>query len=417
VPGPSASRPPARPSSRGESGAPAPRQAVTAAAHAHSGTPPAAATPAALGRRRSPTPAAQRSSAAPAAPGSPTAAAAVLVLRSGRLRRPGLLRGRRRRRLQRRRVQLFCSHHSPPSAMASSALRRSLPRRALLRNGLPFKRPPAASEFCRSYQSGDGETGETTEEFTERLFGSKGVDEGSLYRKLDRVENTSKRYGMGSGSMGSFSDRSSSGFMGGFGDRNSTGSIGSFGDRSSAGSWGGLDSLNDGMTEVLGNAARNFQMDDDEDGEDWDEDFDFRSDVDFRRGGEYRVRDLDLKRPAAAKNPPRPQFETTTAEVLRKADFRNVRFLSNFLTEAGIIIKRSQTRISAKAQRKIAREIKTARAFGLLPFTTMGRRPFIFGRSAEEHYSEEEYGFDFVKKKDGEPDEDNGDAELNVEAA
>ncbi|CAN6247461.1 unnamed protein product [Urochloa humidicola] len=302
--------------------------------------------------------------------------------------------------------------------MASSALRRSLPRRrrALLRSALPSKRPPAASEFCRSYQSGDGETGETTEEFTERLFGSKGADEGSLYRKLDRVENTSKRYGMGSGSMGSFGGRSSSGFMGGFGDRNSTGSIGGFGDRSTAGSWGGLDSLNDGMTEVLDNAARNFQMGDDEDGEDWDEDFDFRSDVDFRRGGEYRVRDLDLKRPAAAKNPPRPQFETTTAEVLRKADFRNVRFLSNFLTEAGIIIKRSQTRISAKAQRKIAREIKTARAFGLMPFTTMGRRPFIFGRSAEEHYSEEEYGIDFVKK-DGEPDEDNGDAEPNVEAA
>jgi hypothetical protein len=51
-----------------------------------------------------------------------------------------------------------------------------------------------------------------------------------------------------------------------------------------------------------------------------------------------------------------------------------------------------------------------------MPFTTMGRRPFIFGRSAEEHYSEEEYGFDFVKK-DGEPDEDNGDAEPNAEAA
>jgi len=52
-----------------------------------------------------------------------------------------------------------------------------------------------------------------------------------------------------------------------------------------------------------------------------------------------------------------------------------------------------------------------------MPFTTMGRRPFIFGRSAEEHYSEEEYGLDFVKQNDGEPDEDNGHAEPNVEAA
>jgi hypothetical protein len=65
-----------------------------------------------------------------------------------------------------------------------------------------------------------------------------------------------------------------------------------------------------------------------------------------------------------------------------------------------------QTCISAKAQRKVAREIKTARAFGLMPFTTMGRSPFIFGRSAEKHHSEEEYGYDFVEK-DGEPDEDN----------
>jgi len=311
--------------------------------------------------------------------------------------------------------------------MASSALRRSLPRGPSLRSALLSRRPPAASDFCRSFQSGDGETRETTDEFEARLFGNKGLEEGSLYQKLDRVENTSKRYGMGSGSRGGFGglrDRSSSGTMGGFGgfgDRNSTGSMGGFGgfgDRSSSGSLGGFDSLNDGMSEMLGNVARNnIELDDDDEEEDWDdEDFEFRPDVDFRRGSTYTVRDLDLNRPAAAKNPPRPQFETTTAEVLRKADFRNVRFLANFLTEAGIIIKRSQTRISAKAQRKIAREIKTARAFGLMPFTTMGRRPFIFGRSAEEHYSEEEYGFDFVKQKDGEPDEDNGEAEPSVEA-
>jgi hypothetical protein len=51
-----------------------------------------------------------------------------------------------------------------------------------------------------------------------------------------------------------------------------------------------------------------------------------------------------------------------------------------------------------------------------MPFTTMGRRPFIFGRSAEEHYSEEEY-FGFGRQRDGEPVEDNGDEEPNVEAA
>jgi hypothetical protein len=36
----------------------------------------------------------------------------------------------------------------------------------------------------------------------------------------------------------------------------------------------------------------------------------------------YCMQDLDLTRPAAAKNPPRPQFQTTTEEVLKKADFR-----------------------------------------------------------------------------------------------
>jgi len=265
------------------------------------------------------------------------------------------------------------------------------------------------------------------EEFDERLFGSKGTEEGSLYARLDRAENASRRYGMGSG-IGGFAglgDRKSSGSsMGrfpGFNDRSGSGSaMGGFGalsDKSSSGFIGLYDSSNDSINQTLGNVAR-FQTDDDnnEDDEWEEEDFDFRPDVTYRRGSTYSVRDLDLTRPAAAKNPPRPQFETTTAEVLRKADFRNVRFLSHFLTEAGIIIKRSQTRISAKAQRKIAREIKTARAFGLMPFTTMGRRPFIFGRSAEEHYSEEEY-FGFGRQRDSEPVEDNGDEEPNVEVA
>jgi len=92
---------------------------------------------------------------------------------------------------------------------------------------------------------------------------------------------------MGSGSRGGFGglgDRSSSGTRGGFGG---------FGDRSSSGSLGGFDSLNDGMSEMLGNVARNnIELDDDdEEEEDWDdEDFEFRPDVDFRRGSTYTVR-------------------------------------------------------------------------------------------------------------------------------
>ena len=144
--------------------------------------------------------------------------------------------------------------------------------------------------------------GETLEEFDERLFGSKDTEEGSLYEKLDRAENASRRYGMGSGMGGfaGFGDRRSSGSsMGGFpgfSDRSSSGSamggLGVFGDKSSSGSMGFFDSSNDSISEMLDNAARNFQMDDnDDDDDEWEEDdFEFRPDVTYRRGSTYSVR-------------------------------------------------------------------------------------------------------------------------------
>jgi hypothetical protein len=52
-----------------------------------------------------------------------------------------------------------------------------------------------------------------------------------------------------------------------------------------------------------------------------------------------------------------------------------------------------------------------------MPFTTMGKRPFIFGRSVEEDPSEEEYGYDFVEQKDAGPEDEAGDAVPDVEAA
>ncbi|KAL2507265.1 Ribosomal protein S18 [Forsythia ovata] len=109
------------------------------------------------------------------------------------------------------------------------------------------------------------------------------------------------------------------------------------------------------------------------------------------------LQDLDLRKPGIRKPYKRNEFETTSEEVLRKADFR---FLANFITEAGIIIKRSKSRISAKAQRKVAREIKTACAFGLMPFTAMGTKQFIYGKTMEsldEDYSYETYDRNFVE--------------------
>ncbi|XP_021891707.1 uncharacterized protein LOC110809994 [Carica papaya] len=138
--------------------------------------------------------------------------------------------------------------------------------------------------------------------------------------------------------------------------------------------------LSDGMEGKLQKAAMSFEFDPDEVD---DESYMFRPDASFRDAVTYDIKDLDLTKPAVPKISRRNEFEVTTEEVLRKADFRNVRFLANFLTEAGIIIKRKQTGISAKAQRKVAREIKTARAFGLMPFTTMGTKSFVFGKTME----------------------------------
>ncbi|XP_028784161.1 uncharacterized protein LOC114751448 [Neltuma alba] len=143
----------------------------------------------------------------------------------------------------------------------------------------------------------------------------------------------------------------------------------------------GFDTLTDGMDGKLEEAAAYFEYDIEEVDQD---DYSFRYDANYRRASTYDIKDLDLTKPAAPKFARDDEFTVTTEEVLRKADFRNVRFLANFLTPAGIIIKRSQTGISAKAQRKIAREIKTARAFGLIPFTTMGTKAFIFGKTMED---------------------------------
>ncbi|XP_045789869.1 uncharacterized protein LOC123884741 [Trifolium pratense] len=141
-----------------------------------------------------------------------------------------------------------------------------------------------------------------------------------------------------------------------------------------------FDTLSDGMDGKLNNAARYFEFDHNEIDK---EDYSYRYDTTFQKGSKYDTKDLDLKKPAAQKYPKRDEFIVSTKEVLSQADFRNVRFLANFITEAGILIKRSKTGISAKAQRKVAREIKTARAFGLMPFTTMGTKKFDYGRTME----------------------------------
>eukprot|EP00850_Spirogloea_muscicola_P001132 SM000004S15002 [mRNA] locus=s4:721695:722930:+ [translate_table: standard] len=106
--------------------------------------------------------------------------------------------------------------------------------------------------------------------------------------------------------------------------------------------------------------------------------FQYRPERLFFPGQSYDLEDLDLTKPPAAKPMvvKKQRAVHTTRTVLDQADFRNVRFLANYLTDTGNLVPRRQTRVSAKAQRKMVREVKTARALGLLPFTSIGRPPF-----------------------------------------
>lgn len=217
---------------------------------------------------------------------------------------------------------------------------------------------------------------ESTDDFEQRI-GNSSISK-SFYQKLDRIEKTYDRTGFGT----NFNIGNRPEFMDGLDESFNT--------------------LSDGMDGKLKKAGWDFEVDDDEIWED--ETYTYRPDVNFDRIGEtYDTKDLDLRRPGVWKPTKKEEFEVTTEEALRKADFRNVRFLANFLTDAGIIIKRSKTKISAKAQRKVVREIKTARAFGLMPFTTMGAKHFAFGKTMEdldEDYEFETYGnYNFVDEE------------------
>lgn len=50
-------------------------------------------------------------------------------------------------------------------------------------------------------------------------------------------------------------------------------------------------------------------------------------------------------------------------------DYKNIKLLKAFLTKFGKIRARRKTRISIQTQHSIARAIRKARAFGLIPFT------------------------------------------------
>ncbi|GJP59431.1 hypothetical protein CLOP_g12025 [Closterium sp. NIES-67] len=126
--------------------------------------------------------------------------------------------------------------------------------------------------------------------------------------------------------------------------------------------------------------------------EDTEEKFQFRPDRVYYPGQTYSAEELDLSQPLPEGSETHRKPRTvTTKEALKAADFRNVRFLSQFISETAKINPRNKTRLSAKAQRRVAREIRTARVFGLMPFTLAGRPPFRFGRDPNLDSGEPDY--------------------------
>ena len=136
---------------------------------------------------------------------------------------------------------------------------------------LPYMR--VCFECCFAEEGG---AGESAQEFENRLFrNQQGQDDTPFFRNLDRAGNSFERQGMGSG-MGAFGRRGGSGNSG-------SGDMGNFGFGESM---DGFDSLNDGMNEKLDDAARTFHMTDEVD----DDDYDYRPDVNYRRGSTYSVK-------------------------------------------------------------------------------------------------------------------------------
>ena len=57
---------------------------------------------------------------------------------------------------------------------------------------------------------------------------------------------------------------------------------------------------------------------------------------------------------------------------VKEFDFKDVKFLSRFVTERGKILPRKITGLNAQQQRKIIKAIKRARQMSLLPYINYG---------------------------------------------
>ncbi len=100
-----------------------------------------------------------------------------------------------------------------------------------------------------------------------------------------------------------------------------------------------------------------FEVDDDDDDDDEDDEDD-EDEEEFSAPAQYVERE-------GSGRPRRIGSDVRVEDI----DYKNIALLSRFLDRRGRILSRRKTRVSAKVQRKIVREIKRARHLALLPYT------------------------------------------------
>ncbi|CAG8485477.1 407_t:CDS:2 [Diversispora eburnea] len=94
----------------------------------------------------------------------------------------------------------------------------------------------------------------------------------------------------------------------------------------------------------------------------------------FRSGEIYAPHDLNEenykdKKPLRFRKPP-PNVDVFKRLNLNPlVEYKNFNLLSNFVSDMGRILPRKKTGLTAKNQRKLAKAIKRARSFGLIPST------------------------------------------------
>jgi small subunit ribosomal protein S18 len=83
------------------------------------------------------------------------------------------------------------------------------------------------------------------------------------------------------------------------------------------------------------------------------------------------ARTAPVRHTAAGKTVKNPmRGKAVEATLLERAAYEDARFLTQFVSDTGKIYPKRRLGVSAKAQRKIARAIKTARQMGILPYAS-----------------------------------------------